>query len=342
MIVPVFNKRGTLPRTIQSIVAQQGIPAEIVVVDDGSTDGSLDSLQPAATLRCLWQPNSGVAAARNLGIAAATGEYIAFLDADDYWLPGFLEQTIAFLEEHPECGAVSTAFYTYDGNCTALVPAPGGNDGETLRTAVIADFFGTYARLQHVWTGAVLARRSLIDKAGPMRADLPVAEDIEYWLRIGTMATWGFVDQPLAVYDRTDPTSLTRISAPRGLLPDIELWQRDIVPRLQPEHMPGFLEFRRSMARTMTLNLLTRGRPDEARKAAQFAFAGSSDWLGRILWRLRPAPVIVWRLTGWAMTAALVARIALRRLLDRERGAGPSDGPSAFGGPVPPRIGPEA
>jgi len=102
IIVPVFNGEETLARAIDSALAQTFVGKEIIVVDDGSTDSSLALLQRyGSKIRLVQQKNAGAARARNLGIDLALGEYLAFLDQDDFWAPQKLAHQVEFLDEHP-------------------------------------------------------------------------------------------------------------------------------------------------------------------------------------------------------------------------------------------------
>jgi glycosyltransferase involved in cell wall biosynthesis len=110
VIIPVHNGERFLGDAVQSAVAQDHRPLEVIVVDDGSTDGSgmlADRLAAAhPEVRATSQPNAGPAAARNLGITLARGDMVAFLDADDVWPPGSLSSRVRHLAEHPEVGCV--------------------------------------------------------------------------------------------------------------------------------------------------------------------------------------------------------------------------------------------
>ncbi len=112
VIVPLYNKQNEIGDTIRSILAQSYPPLEIVVVDDGSTDGSADVVRSfdSPLIRLIPQPNAGECAARNRAIAEARGEYLALLDADDAWEPGYLEEIARLIETYPGCGLYSTAF----------------------------------------------------------------------------------------------------------------------------------------------------------------------------------------------------------------------------------------
>ncbi|HTP39507.1 MAG TPA: glycosyltransferase family 2 protein [Steroidobacteraceae bacterium] len=120
IVLPTYNRRRTLLRAVHSVIAQTFQDWELIVVDDGSTDGSadlLDGLDPR--VQCLRRANAGAAAARNAGLAVAAGRYLSFLDSDDEWLPHFLALTVGFLERHPDQGYVSTESFDMkpDGRC---------------------------------------------------------------------------------------------------------------------------------------------------------------------------------------------------------------------------------
>jgi hypothetical protein len=114
VIVPLYNKAPFIERTLHSIFAQTHRDYELIVVDDGSTDGGAEVVGrcPDSRLRLLRQDNAGPGAARNRGLAEARGEYVAFLDADDEWTPRFLETGLALLDRHgPDVAAVSSGYY---------------------------------------------------------------------------------------------------------------------------------------------------------------------------------------------------------------------------------------
>jgi glycosyltransferase involved in cell wall biosynthesis len=111
IIMPVFNRRYLIGRAIDSVKHQSYTDWELIIVDDGSTDGTPDAIDTSdSRIRVLRQKNAGANAARNTGIAASRGRYIAFLDSDDEWLPHFLALTCAFLEHHPDEAFVATEF----------------------------------------------------------------------------------------------------------------------------------------------------------------------------------------------------------------------------------------
>ena len=114
VVVPLFNKATTVERTVRSILAQTFADFEVIVVDDGSTDGSAELVEtsfPDPRIRVLRQPNAGPGAARNHGARVGRGDLVTFLDADDEWRPDFLDRAVTILAQHPLCGAFTAAYY---------------------------------------------------------------------------------------------------------------------------------------------------------------------------------------------------------------------------------------
>ena len=167
VVIPVFNGEKCLREAILSALAQTYAPNEIIVVNDGSTDGTRSIVESFGNrVVCIDQINQGAAAARNAGTKAATSNWIAFLDADDYWLPEKLEKQIAALERRPTADLVYSGFtMTYvDGSLVEMRAEP------FERTRKILPFEDPIA------TSSILARRSLL-AANPWPTDLRSSED---------------------------------------------------------------------------------------------------------------------------------------------------------------------
>jgi glycosyltransferase involved in cell wall biosynthesis len=169
VIVPVFNGERYLEEALRSAVDQSLPPFEVIVVDDGSTDASLEIAERIGDpVRCLRQENAGVAAARNRGLSAATGEFIAFLDHDDLWPSEKLEVQVAALEANPEVDVVSGRMRVIGG---AL---PGREwSGKGSREALAG------AHLT-----ATLIRRSVFERTGLLDEKIGhAADDLEWVVR---------------------------------------------------------------------------------------------------------------------------------------------------------------
>ena len=120
VVVPLYNKEKSVRTTLESIRAQSYKEWECIVVDDGSTDKSREVAEQFKIedfrFKILSQENAGVSAARNAGIIAAKGEYIAFLDADDIWAPNYLETLAALINDFPDAGLYSLGYVEIDGD----------------------------------------------------------------------------------------------------------------------------------------------------------------------------------------------------------------------------------
>lgn len=130
VVMPLYNKEAEVERALRSVVEQSLAPREIIVVDDGSTDGSRAIVErlikecPDAGIRLITQQNSGVSVARNRGIAEVKGDYVALLDADDWWLSGYIAEVCRLMEYYPDADAYATAFDVVNGRERVAAPVP--------------------------------------------------------------------------------------------------------------------------------------------------------------------------------------------------------------------------
>lgn len=271
VIIPAYNAEACLARCVGSALSQEPRPQEVIVVNDGSTDATGEAARAFGDrIVSLEQDNAGQGAARNAGLRVARGRFIAFLDADDYWLPGFLATCLEFLFAHPEAVAVNTAYVVRRWGKEQLGPAcVRGADGPPPEGEILSSFFEFWAEQDHVRTGTVVIRRSVTEEAGPQCADLRISQDLEYWGYIATFGPWGFVPKPLWVGDSAAQAAgqgwIRRYRKRRRLCPTVERWQRRIVPRLRDEDWPGFRVVRGRVAQSFALNRILAGRGRSAR-----------------------------------------------------------------------------
>lgn len=227
VIVPCFNGEAYLRDAIDSALGQTEVVLEIVVVDDGSTDGSAQILASYGNrIRAIRQPNSGVARARNAGIAASRGAFIAFLDCDDVWLPQKLARQIELFGRDPELGLVYSdcQIFSDAGVLVAskrAVRAPA--EGHVLQ-ALFRDNFIT--------TSSTVVRRDCLDRVGVFREAGGYAEDYDLWLRLAERYRFGYVDA-VAVCYRIRPGQLSD-NVEQRYLDDIALLKEWV------ERVPGW------------------------------------------------------------------------------------------------------
>ena len=195
VILPTHNRAPLLREAIESVLAQTFFDWELVVVDDGSTDGTTESVRLLAEkvgrIRYLRQEKKGVSAARNRGVAEASGEWVAFLDDDDLWLPEKLEKQLAFASQHPECGFLYGRADVVDEEGQTVASTPSGSPKTTLEGLVQENTIPILT---------VLVRKSLIQAVGGFDESLDVAEDYDLWLRLTRETSFGFQNEQLGTY----------------------------------------------------------------------------------------------------------------------------------------------
>jgi len=213
VIIPTYNSARFLPEAVESALYQTFSPEEVIVVDDGSTDNTEDVLEPfRGRIHYIRQENQGPAVARNRGISEAKGDLIAFLDADDVWVPDKSEKQVDLLMENPRIGLVHSLYDYLDmAREQRLVPRH-GHDG------FFGDCYLKCFRRCGVQTSTVLVRKKCVMDVGGFDETIRSAscEDYDLWLRIARHFEFAYIDSPLAHY-RMHSTNSTKSSAERRI-----------------------------------------------------------------------------------------------------------------------------
>lgn len=196
VVIPLYNKRGSIASTVQSVLGQTFTDFELIVVDDGSTDGSADVVRSFAEprIRLVSKSNGGVCSARNEGIRQARSEYVAFLDADDLYEPEFLQEIEELIATCPEAGIWGTSYFFLKGGekISANKPLPAGFKG-------IID--NSSWSLGHLYcSSAVCCRKSALQEVGLFDERITWGEDIDVWWRIMLSHPAAYSNRELAVY----------------------------------------------------------------------------------------------------------------------------------------------
>lgn len=189
VIIPLFNKALFIERALKSVTSQTFADFEVIVVDDGSTDGGVSIVESFADsrLRIIKQANDGPGAARNRGLREARGELVAFLDADDEWLPNFLVESVRLLDSHSEAAAVTSGYFVW----------PRGRSSESLwRSRGLSDVVAclepdtnlhfVIALLAYMTPCTTVARKNVLQKFGGFydRNRCLYGEDVHLWLKM--------------------------------------------------------------------------------------------------------------------------------------------------------------
>lgn len=196
VVIPLFNKRNSIESTIESVLSQTYSDFELIVVDDGSTDGSADVVRSIADkrLRLIQKPNGGVSSARNDGIAAAKFDYIAFLDGDDLWESGFLEEVTGMIKDFPDAGMWGTSYsYLKDGRKTSA-----GKPLPKIFYGIIDNSKWNHA---HIYCStAVCCKKSALNSIGGFDERIAYGEDTDVWWRIMLKYPAAYSNKELAIY----------------------------------------------------------------------------------------------------------------------------------------------
>lgn len=208
VVIPAFNRAGTIARAIDSVLRQEwrGGSIELIVVDDGSTDDTLSVLQNYGDRLCIvrHEQNRGAAAARNTGVAAATGDYVAFLDSDDEWMSEKLTGQIAAMRANAWNASCTAYFLTRSGVPDIVSPR-----GNTVSLGLSDLLWGCF-----VSPGSTLVfERGLFAEVGPLDTSLGRLEDWDWLLRFARSRPLGFLSTPLARIHASRHTNTTPVLA---------------------------------------------------------------------------------------------------------------------------------
>lgn len=238
-IIPAYNAAWCIRSAVDSVLAQTFREFELLVVDDGCTDDTLDILAAyGSTVRVIRQRNGGLSSARNAGIRESRGEFVAFLDADDRWLPEKLARQVALLRRDPAIGFVSAAAQVEDPEGRRLNDWPCTD----CKGAFLPHLFGANGDVAGSGS-AVVARRCLFDRVGGFDESLRSLEDVDMWMRLSAVSGYACVEEPLAVILKR-PGSMSR---------NLEVMRQAAVQvmnknrHLLPQHLQG-VYWRKCMA----------------------------------------------------------------------------------------------
>lgn len=297
VLIPCFNTAPYLAATLQSVLRQEFAPVEVILVDDGSSDGTLEIIQQFALRHSMIKVialagNQGVVAARNAGLAQASGDYVAMLDGDDIWTPDALALRVALAQQYPDADLVATDFAWFEDELPSepvgrIGLGPRGRsqfassfaDGEP---AFLQKPFDATASTHFVWTGATLIKRVALTAVGNFEASFEGPEDTLLWLRLAQRGAFVFSPRISAFYRQRAGSLVHTQKGPK------ELHYLKVLDRIkvQPEfsvHRQKISQLSAECHHVSSLHFQHRGEIRNAVKhAAKAAF-------------LQPHSVVYWR-----------------------------------------------
>lgn len=300
VVIPLYNKAPHIAATLRSVLANGAPLGEVIVVDDGSTDEGAAIVAGMADprIRLVRQANGGVSRARNRGIELARCEWVAFLDADDLWHPGYLSRLVELRAVHPDCAMLATRYALADDNGRQRT-LEGDWDLPASGSLRVDDYFGLMSQGHVCCTISTAVRRSLLaenDIRFPEGENL--GEDLDFFCRVAEHTALALAVEPLAIY--VDSTQVTRLSHLRLSTP-----VAPFLPRMEARLRTGLIPpakragVRRYIATKYEAAVLVAIR--EGRRAVALRLLGHPlllarwrRWLGLLLLAMLPATAGAW------------------------------------------------
>lgn len=206
VIIPLYNKAPYVGKAIQSVLSQTFTDYELIIVDDGSSDKSADiasqTIESQGNCRLIKQDNAGVSMARNNGVAASHGEYLCFLDADDWWEPTFLKEMSKLIEEFPDAGIYGTNYTIVNETKHKTRVAPIGVESGFEKGYI--NYCQVYAKTlaMPLTSISVAIPRAVLDEMGCFPQCIKLGEDFLLWIHIALKYKVAFLNKPLAFYNQ--------------------------------------------------------------------------------------------------------------------------------------------
>lgn len=209
VVIPLFNKQAEIARCVESVLEQSLLPAEIIVIDDGSTDRGAEIVEGfnSRLIKLVRQRNQGVSVARNCGVSSASGDYYAFLDADDWWESNYLQTVAGLIAKRPNCGLYCTGFNVVDESGVHPAKSP-------AQEGVIQNFFRESMGTHIALTSACVVSRVAWESVGGFPEGMKLGEDQYLWTKIALQFPVCFSPHPLMNYSVTASNRSTSIYEP--------------------------------------------------------------------------------------------------------------------------------
>lgn len=289
VVMPAYNAERWIARAIESVLAQTLPEWELIVVNDGSTDetGAVVRGFDDPRIRLFNQSNGGAAHARNVGLRHSRGQYVALLDADDWFEPRHLQRTTAFLDEHSECSLVGTNYHYINFKGEKILGCKPGEIMGRAGDGVIPDYFRATMRNRcfPITCGAMF-RRERIQELGEFDATLSSDEDHDFWTRWAMWSRFGYIDEPLSCYRMYTPGS-NRKDLVASIRARVCFWRK--ITAMESEDQPFWKSYARCRSYylfRLTALAVATGYIDEVRQVSALWPASPGHphwWLGKAL-----------------------------------------------------------
>ncbi|MFA6062358.1 MAG: glycosyltransferase family A protein [Gallionella sp.] len=202
VVMPLYNKELEVARAIRSVLAQSHTDFELIIVNDGSNDGSVEQVTIFSDerIRLVNQDNQGVSVARNRGVDESNSDLVAFIDSDDEWLPDFLKTILTLVENYPDADVFATSYFMRDSLGKSRTPILRGLD-KGFSEGILSHYFQLAARSDPpIWSSAVAVKKSALFSVGGFPSGIRNGEDLLTWARLAVNYSIAYSTEPLSVF----------------------------------------------------------------------------------------------------------------------------------------------
>ena len=276
VVMPLYNKEGEIERAIRSALNQVISNFELIIINDGSTDRSVEIAKSFSDprLRIVHQANAGVSTARNRGISEAKSELIAFLDADDEWARDFLETIIGLRSRYAGCKVFGTRYFLCSPSGLKKLAVINGVSHD-MQEGILTNYFVVAAQSgPPLWTSAVAVTKEAIDSIGGFSSGVTAGEDLLTWARLAARFQIAYSMKPCAIHynPQTVADRPGRIPQEPDIVGDSLRWMLD---HAESATIPGLKEYVGLWHRMRAVTFLQLGDKENGRKEAQKAVSFS-------------------------------------------------------------------
>ncbi|WP_304311272.1 glycosyltransferase family 2 protein [Phocaeicola plebeius] len=288
IIIPVYNAAPLLNRCLDSVFSQTtNYTYEVILIDDGSTDNSVEIIKSRneKNIILFQQQNAGPAIARNKGVELASGEYCTYLDADDYWLPTYIQESLDLIKSNNTLVAVNVAQKHYIvGGIPIIMPRYIENKVK-LKPFILDDFYSFWATHEHVGTCSATIKTSILKQCGGQRKDLRICEDLEFWPYIASYGKWGFIPHVLYISDGGEIQK--RYGWKKYILrfkniPTFDKWFERLAKRLTKEQIKSIQPVLNGVVLGISRAMISGGDFTKARKNMKYAYKDCHNYIYKI------------------------------------------------------------
>lgn len=264
VVIPLYNKASHISNTIQHVLNQSFQDFEIIVVNDGSTDGSekIVAEMNDPRIRLINQDNGGVSLARNRGVKESNSDLIAFLDADDEWYDDYLQTMYNLFLAYPSAVAYSSNYSIVEGNEKYMLSFAGIDEGMSL----IDNYFLSSMSYTPVWTSATIVKKDIFVSLGGFPAGCRMCEDLDLWCRLACCGDIAYINESHAVYLRNAVNMASKSSDTSCYFPFLDSYvnyKSNVSPQVY-ESICKYVEKKRFQA--VSYALLVARNPKETRR----------------------------------------------------------------------------